>query len=360
MRWTVLALAAAVVLSGCTTFWTGRIDPVPAPAIDTVDTDGNPVNLTAIEGPVLLDFMGTWCTECRRAVPGIQDLRAAYPDLTVLSISATDTASQINDFRAQHGADWPHIKDDGTLVNAYLDAGSNAGSMLWPSYAIVLDQELVFYNRGATQAATFAVVLDDHWGRSTPAISTDVAVPLLVSVALGALAWLNPWTQPIVTETERRRGPGSLLWPLLIFGALAAITAWFSRPLTGRIPTAAPFIAAAGLAAIFWWRIRGAKTPDGKRVRRDDAQHGLALHGNLLWYGLPAWSAVMHGALLRTAPWEAFLMVAGFGLGVAAMDLAVQRGLDVRLRGLGEQAGWLGGVAFIVGGLWNGGLYVLR
>ncbi|MGB1586606.1 MAG: TlpA family protein disulfide reductase [Thermoplasmatota archaeon] len=361
MHWRLaLVLILPAALSGCTQFWTGEIDPVPAPDFNTVDTEGNPVNLTDFPGPVVLDFMGTWCTECRRAVPGLLDLQAAYPNMTLLSISATDTTGQINDFKAQHGADWIHIRDDGTIVNAYLEAGSNAGSMLWPSYAIVVDGELIFYNRGATQPATFAVILDDHLGRNAPPVSSDAAVPILIATMLGALAWVNPWTAPIVAEEPRRRRVASILLPLILFGLLGAVAGWASRPLTGRIPTASSFIAAAGIGAILFWRLRGAKTPQGKRIDADDWRHDVSLHGNMLWYGLPAWSAILHAALLRTAPVESFLMVAAFGVGIALMDVAVQRGLDVRLRSLGERAGWLGAIAFLIGGLWNGALYVLR
>ena len=345
----------AILLAGCTTFWTGDITPVPAPEFATLDVDGQMRNRTDFDGPVLLDFMGTWCIPCQRAVPVLRDLQAAYPDLTVISISSTDTAAQVQDFRAQHGATWPHIVDPGgdAIVEPYREAGSSAPHMTWPSYALIIDGELVFYNRGETLPATFAAALDRHVTRQAPAVAADAAWPILLSFSLGAAAWLSPWLLPIVAESPRRRPAASVVLPVALFSALALAASYGSRPLSGRVATVAPVLAAAGVFAVVYWRWRGDVAAGGKRLEQSGWSHAWALHGNLLWYAAPVWGAVLHAALLRTAPLESLLMVAAFGVGVAACDAVVQGGWRPTGR-----AAWLGATALLVGALWNALLYI--
>lgn len=353
MRWWPILLL--IPLSGCVTFWTGQIDPVEAPSIHQLDTDGQPFTLNQT-GPVLIDFMGTWCTPCQRAVPILRDLQEAYPELTIVSVSGTDTAEQVNDFRTRFGAHWPHLVN-ASVAETYREAGSSSTVMMWPSYALVVDGELVFYNRGETLPATFASAIDQHVERQAPAVESDVAAPVALSFIMGALAWFSPWLNHIVLETPRRRPSLSPGLAVVLFGGLGLAAAYGSRPLSGRVATVAPFLVVAAVLAVVFWRWKGAQA-SGKRLADDGWRHAWALHGNFLWYALPAWGAVLHAALLRTAPIEALLMVGAFGAGAVLADLAVARGLGPRLATLGERAGWIGISAVLIGAGWNGVLYL--
>lgn len=345
-----LALLVAVLLSGCTSFWTGSIEPVPAPDIQTQAVDGSPVNLTALEGPVLLDFMGTWCLPCQRAVPVLRDLQAAYPELHVISISSTDSAAKISDFQTRHGASWPHIADDGTIVNAYREAGTSAGAMMWPSYGLVVDGELVFYNRGETLPATFTAVLDRHVERQAPAITPDAVPWIGFALLAGAASWFSPWLLPILRDEPRRpRQHGVLLAAWML--ALGALAAFWSRPLSGRVATVAPFLAAAGVVMVAVWRWRGIRAPTSKGLAAEGWRHAVALHGQWLWLTLPVWAAFLHAAMLRTAPVESLLIVAAVGIGAALADLRPAWAKH-------PQVGWLGAGALIAGAAVNGWLYL--
>lgn len=320
-----------------------------------MDVQGMPVNRTDFAGPLLIDFMGTWCTPCQRAVPVLKDLQAAYPNLAVVSVSSTDSAGALQDFQARHDADWPHIVDDGSLVRAYREAGSNAPSMMWPSYALVIENELVFYNRGETLPATFTTAIDRHVAREAPEFEADALVWVGASVALGAAAWFSPWLQAIVLETPRRRPAASAAIALGLAGGLGALAAFASRPLSGRVATVAPFLAAIAVAAVIWWWKKGARTPRSKRLDGDGWTHAWALHGQALWYTAPVWGALLHVAMLRTAPWESLLIVAGFGLGTVLAEQMVQRW---RARLQAWPMGRVGAGALLFGAAINGVLYL--
>jgi len=161
-----------------------------------------------------------------------------------------------------------------------------------------------------------------------------------------------------VRESDPRRPAASAALPLLLFGALGLAAAYGSRPLSGRVGTLAPFLAVAGVVMVVYWRWKGDVTAQGKKVQATGWRHAWALHGDLLWYGLPVWGAVLHAALLRTAPMEALVMLLAFGLGAAVMDVAARGPAGPVLRRLGDRAGWVGAAALLAGAAWNGLLYL--
>ncbi len=301
---------------------------------------------------MLIDFMGTWCGPCQRAVPVLHDLQDAYPELIVVSVSGTDTVEKVQDFQVRHSATWPHIVDNGTIVPAYMEAGTSARTMMWPSYALVVDGKLVFYNRGETLPATFTNAIDRHVARQAPPITSDVAGPATLAFVLGALAWFVPWLQEPMMSDRRPRHAWVLLAVMLL--GIGALAGWASRPLSGRVATVAPFVAAAGVAAIVWWQWKGIRDVQGA-LAGTGWRHGWSLHGNWMWYAAPAWTAVLHAALLRTAPWESFGLLAAFLAGWAAVEITKPRW---RARLEGVETGWLGAAALLISGAWNGLLWL--
>ncbi len=366
MRRVAILAAAALLLSGCVgEFWTGRLaDPVAAPDFAVTDVEGATHNLTDLRGNVvLLDFMGTWCGPCQRAVPVMKDLQAAYPDLRIVSISGTDSAEDLRFFQAQYGASWPHVADL-EVVRAYLEAGAGPSTMMWPSYAIIdAEGQLIFYNRGETLPATFTAVLDDVTGRQAPAIGDDALFPIALAFTLGAASWASPFLLRHTVARESPRRIRTLLLPLLLYGGLGVVAAWYSRPLSGRVATVAPFLIVAAVLAIAYWRKKGTENVqiDGKHIdAQNEWRHAWGLWGNSLWYLLPIWGVALHAAMLRTSTMETLAIAAAVGLGlVAAEGLHRSGAVQRRLQGMGERVGWIGAGALLVAAAWNG-LLLLR
>ncbi|HEX8298767.1 MAG TPA: TlpA disulfide reductase family protein [Rubricoccaceae bacterium] len=94
----------------------------PAPPFSLAADDGTPVRLDAYAGQVvLLDFWGTWCGPCVQALPGLQALHRAYPDLVVLGLAAYEDAdADPTAFARQRGATYPIVRAPESVVEAYL------------------------------------------------------------------------------------------------------------------------------------------------------------------------------------------------------------------------------------------------
>jgi peroxiredoxin len=366
VRLALWAAALTLVLSGCTTqFLTGELSgSTPAPDFQLTDIDGQHWNLTDLQGQVvMLDFMGTWCGPCQRGVPMLRDITQAYPDLVFLSISSTDTRGQLDAFRTQFSADWPFVADDGSTVQAYLEAGAGRGTMIWPSYAIIdTDGNLRFYNQAETLPSTFTAALDDMTVRTGPAISAGAVGLAGVAGLLGFLAWSSPYLLKHTVAREARRPAASPLVGLLLYGMIAIAGAFYSRPLSGRVAALAPFLIVASALAIIYWRFKGTEhiQAHGKGLDSERPwRHTAAFWGTTLWYALPVWGAVLHAAMLRTSSQETLLLPIALGVGIAAAEfLGRQKSWQLRLQSLHDRAGWLGGFALIVAAVWNAMLYL--
>jgi cytochrome c-type biogenesis protein len=81
----------------------------PAPEIELKTLDGQPFVLASLRGRVvLLNFWATWCIPCRQEIP---DLSAMQRDLgarglTVVGVSADDTADDVRDFQRALAQDY--------------------------------------------------------------------------------------------------------------------------------------------------------------------------------------------------------------------------------------------------------------
>lgn len=118
----------------------------PAPAFDLVADDGTPVRLDAYAGRVvLLDFWGTWCGPCVEALPRLDALHRAYPDLVVLGLASyEDAETDPTAFARQRGATYPILRTPEATVEAYLVRA-------FPTYYLI----------GPDGAVRFAAVHDD-------------------------------------------------------------------------------------------------------------------------------------------------------------------------------------------------------
>lgn len=127
----------------------------PAPAIAAeawLNWDGDPPTLESLSGRVvLLEFWGTWCAPCVRAMPGVQRLHDRYRErgLTVLAISYERPAA-MQSFLTENGYTMPVGSDpEKKTITAYGIGG-------WPT-TILVDKEGVIAHVGSPYDAEAAV-----------------------------------------------------------------------------------------------------------------------------------------------------------------------------------------------------------
>jgi cytochrome c biogenesis protein CcmG/thiol:disulfide interchange protein DsbE len=99
----------------------------PAPEIDLLTIDGEPVKLSELRGrPVLVNFWATWCPPCREEFPLMADAYAEHKadGLEILGVMHQDFADGARAFAQETGATWPLLEDPGdTAYRDYLVAG---------------------------------------------------------------------------------------------------------------------------------------------------------------------------------------------------------------------------------------------
>jgi cytochrome c biogenesis protein CcmG/thiol:disulfide interchange protein DsbE len=99
----------------------------PAPEIDLLTIDGEPVKLSELRGrPVLVNFWATWCPPCREEFPLMADAYAEHKadGLEILGVMHQDFSDGARAFAKDRGATWPLLEDPGdTAYQDYLVAG---------------------------------------------------------------------------------------------------------------------------------------------------------------------------------------------------------------------------------------------
>jgi thiol-disulfide isomerase/thioredoxin len=80
----------------------------PEPATAFLDADGKSVTLAAFKGrPVLVNLWATWCAPCRKEMPSLAALKAAYGDRLVIIPVSMDKAPDREKARAFIAANAP-------------------------------------------------------------------------------------------------------------------------------------------------------------------------------------------------------------------------------------------------------------
>ncbi len=94
-----------------------------APDVVLADLDGKTLRLSDHRGKVVLvGFWATWCGPCRREVPSLKALEAAYASrgLVILGLSVDRGGEDlVRDFVREHGVTWQNAVADEAAIDAF-------------------------------------------------------------------------------------------------------------------------------------------------------------------------------------------------------------------------------------------------
>jgi peroxiredoxin len=102
---------------------------------EAVTLDGQTVRLSDYvgQGPVLLNFMHTWCVPCNRSAPHMVRVYEAHESegFTIVSVSVDEPVQAGQDFVARYGIQYPFLRDPrSSAFRKYALAGMPTSLML--------------------------------------------------------------------------------------------------------------------------------------------------------------------------------------------------------------------------------------
>lgn len=107
-------VAVTLSLSSCA----GNEEPSSSPTAALPEitlesfTQDEPLDLSTLEGPAVVNFWASWCAPCRRELPIVEAFAEKNPDVTVLGINFQDQQTEAAaDLLARSGADYPMYVD---------------------------------------------------------------------------------------------------------------------------------------------------------------------------------------------------------------------------------------------------------
>ncbi len=93
-----------------------------APSVNVQTIDGQTVALDTmlIKGPTIVDFWATWCTPCKEALPGLDELYGKYKtrglQVFAVAVDGPKTMSKVQ----------PYVIGEGYNFTVYLDPSNDA------------------------------------------------------------------------------------------------------------------------------------------------------------------------------------------------------------------------------------------
>lgn len=109
-----------------------RPHPETMPAFDLETIRGSRMSMNALANRVaVINFWGIWCVWCVRELPDFQLLHERYAkddDVAILSINNDEDAEMAASWMAEHGYDFPVLRDDGYVRDV---AGVRAFPTTW-------------------------------------------------------------------------------------------------------------------------------------------------------------------------------------------------------------------------------------
>ena len=71
--------------------------------------------------PVLLSFGASWCPDCRREAPLLQQLHVSHPELVILMVDSSETTGTVQSYVDEVGFTFPVLLDPDGRVNEQYD-----------------------------------------------------------------------------------------------------------------------------------------------------------------------------------------------------------------------------------------------
>ena len=129
----------------------GKRPAAPDVSLPKLDGGGD-VKLSSYRGKVVvLNFWASWCPPCKQEAPILSrwQKRLSHSGGTIVGVDVLDVSSDAERFIAQHGLDFPHLRDqDGSRLKKFEVVG-------YP--------ETVVLDRKGRIAATSRGVVDDQF-----------------------------------------------------------------------------------------------------------------------------------------------------------------------------------------------------
>lgn len=92
-----------------------------APDFELTSLEGQTVRLSQFKGqPVLLCIGATWCPDCRKEAPLVEELHRAHPELVVLLVDSKESLDIVQNFADEFDITHPILLDqDGSVLKLY-------------------------------------------------------------------------------------------------------------------------------------------------------------------------------------------------------------------------------------------------
>jgi peroxiredoxin len=92
-----------------------------APDFELTTLSGNTIQLKEFQGqPGLVSIGATWCPDCRREAPLLQNIHETYPELAVIAVDSREDIDTVQAFANEFGLTYPIALDyDGKVLESY-------------------------------------------------------------------------------------------------------------------------------------------------------------------------------------------------------------------------------------------------
>lgn len=93
-----------------------------APDFTLVSLDGETMRLSEmLDQPVFLCFGTTWCPDCKKEAPLLQELHEKHPDVNVIWVDSKEDSDVIAEFLSSEGLTFTTLVDpDGSVAQEYM------------------------------------------------------------------------------------------------------------------------------------------------------------------------------------------------------------------------------------------------